>query len=485
MEKISVDYQKNINLIKTKTGNSPDIIIKKMQICDQKMAIIFNETLVDQSFINDFILEYIEELELSNKKTSNLFEYLEEYIPTSKTTKINTSKDLFYTLFSGFTLVIVNGHSEILSIETKQKLDSGVSESKNEMVTKGPKDGFTENYQTNIGLIRKRIKSQDLWLEETVVGSKSKTKVGIMYVKDIASKKLADFVIDKIKRIDIDAIFDNNYIMETITGDTNNVFTNYISTERPDLVGIHLLDGRIAIIVENTPLVLVIPALFIDFFHSPEDYYQRASNVTLTRIIRLIAFLITILTPAIYVALSTYNIEAIPTKLLVSFSTQRSGVPLPTTIELLMMIITFEILKETDTRSSNTFGNSLSIVGALVLGEAAVAAGIVSPITIIVVAITAISGLIIPAVDIVNGIRWWRIIFLVLASFTGLFGVLIAGFIFIINITSIKSFGLPFLTPIAPFYKDAVDNVSVITNKRKYIKRNHLTAKGKTERQDR
>lgn len=482
MEKLGTDNQKTIKIIKTQTGSSPDIIIKEMQVCDIKVAIVFNETLSDKSIINDFVLEYLEELELSDLDTSNLFEYLEKHIPTHKTNKINNYNDLFYNLFSGFTLVMVNGNSGILTIETKAKLDSGILESKNEMVTKGPKDAFTENYQTNIGLIRKRVKTQSLWLEEAVVGTKSKTKIGIMYVKDVASKKLADYVIEKIKNINIDGVFDSNYIIETITSNNKNVFTNYLSTERPDLVSIHLLDGRIAIIVENTPFVIIIPALFVDFFHSPEDYYQKTANVNLTRIIRVIAFLLTILTPAIYVAISTHNLEAIPTKLLVSFSTQRAGVPLPTIIEILMMMITFEILKETDTRSPNAIGSSLSIVGAIVLGQAAVAAGIVSPITIIVVATTAISGLIASAIDIVNGVRWWRLIFLILASIAGLFGVLIAGVLFIIDITSIKSFGLPYLTPFAPFFKGQQDNVILLTNNRKYSKRNALTAKNNNER---
>jgi spore germination protein KA len=215
-----------------------------------------------------------------------------------------------------------------------------------------------------------------------------------------------------------------------------------------------LLDGRIAIVVENTPYVIVIPALFVDFFHSPEDLYQKVLNVNVTRIIRLIAFLITVLAPGIYVTMSTYNLEAIPTKLLISFSSQRAGVPLPIILETIMMMITFEILKETDTRAPSAIGSSLSIVGALVLGQAAVTAGIVSPITVIVIAITSISGLISYSVDMVNGVRWWRLVFLVFASFVGLYGVLIAGILFNLSIASIKSFGLPYLIPFAPFYKD-------------------------------
>jgi spore germination protein KA len=305
-----------------------------------------------------------------------------------------------------------------------------------------------------------------------------------MYIKDIASTKLVNIITERIMNINVDGIFDSNYIIEMISQNKKNVLPNYLSTERPDLVSMHLLEGRIVIIVDNTPYVVILPALFVDFFHSPEDLYQKNVNVNVTRIIRLIAFLITILGPALYVALSTYNLEAIPTQLLISFSSQRSGVPLPVILELLMMIIIFEILKETDTRAPSAIGSSLSIVGALVLGQAAVTAGIVSPITIIVVAITAISGLISYSVDIVNGVRWWRFIFLLFSSFIGLFGVLIAGFLFLANICSIKSFGLPYLIPFAPFYKDEQGDALYLSNKRKFKKRNRLIAHDNDERQE-
>lgn len=484
MEKLETNTKKIIEKIKNQTGNNPDIIYKEEKICDVDVAVIFSESVTDRTTINDYILEFLENIRLLDKKISDVYQYIKENVTTHKIAPITNYKDLYFNLFAGFTIIVVNGSDEAISIETKAKLDSGVLPAQNETVTKGPKDSFSENYQTNLGLIRKRLRTEDLRLEECTLGNKSKSKIGIIYVKDIASTKLVNQVVEKIKQINIDGIFDSNYLIEMISENKKSVFPNYLSTERPDLVSMNLLDGRIAIVVENTPYVVIIPALFEDFFHSPEDLYQKNSNVNVTRVIRIIAFLITVLAPGVYVAMSTYNLEAIPTKLLVSFSAQRSGVPLPVILEMLMMIITFEILRETDTRSPSAIGSSLSIVGALVLGQAAVTAGIVSPITIIVVAITAISGLIAYSVDIVNGVRWWRIIFLIFASFVGLYGVLIAGFLFLISLSSIKSFGLPYLTPIAPFYKDNQGDAIFITNNRKFRKRNPLTAKSNVERQD-
>jgi spore germination protein KA len=367
-------------------------------------------------------------------------------------------------------------------LESKAQLDSGVNEAKNEKVTRGPKDAFTENYQTNIGLIRRRIKTEDLWLEEFVLGTKSKTKVGIMYVKGIASQPLVDKIIEKVKNINIDSIPDSNYVVELISNNKNSVFANYMSTERPDRASNLLLDGRIAIVVENTQYITIIPATFLDFFQSTEDLYQKVRNVNTVRFIRLIAFLIATIGPAIYIALTTYNLEAIPQKLVINLTTQREGVPFPTVFETIMMIIVFEILRETDTRLPNAIGNSLSIVGAIVLGQAAVSAGIVSPITIIVVSATAISGMISSNMDMVQGIRWWRFILIIFAAFFGIFGVVISGLLFMISTCSIKSFGVPFMAPIFPFIKSEQQNSLFLTNKFKFRKRDSLTAEGDNTR---
>lgn len=477
METISKNIKTNINFIKEKTGNSPDIVIKELTLFNTKISIIFNESLADKEFIDKFVLVYFNKELRNNKKKTNLLDYIEKTIPTHKTVKIKDYRELFFNLLCGFTIIIIDNEKEALSLETRAQLDSGILEAKNEQITKGPKDAFTENFQTNIGLIRKRIRSEDLWLEEMIVGTKSKNKVGILYVKDIASDELVQEVIQKIKSINTDGIFDSNYIIEMISKNKKNMFPNYISTERPDLVSMYLLEGRIGIVVENTQYVIIVPALFIDFFQSTEDFYQKNANINFTRFIRLVAFLITILVPALYISIASFNIEAIPHELLLSFISQRQGVPLPTVLETLTMIIIFEILKETDSRLPNAIGSSLSIVGAIVLGQAAVTASLVSPITIIVVSVTAISGMISSNMDVANGMRWWRIIFLIFSAFFGLIGIVVIGVAFITYLASIKSFGVPYLSPFAPFYLNEQSNGIFLTNKRKFIKRSGLTAR--------
>lgn len=472
----NIENQENlIHKIKTKLGNNPELITKEYSINHSKVLIIYIENMVDGTTINDFILEYLSS-DIKVKKNTNVFDFLYTFLPVSKVSKIAKLDEIIYNLLSGFTIILsTDNNKEVLSIETKAKLDSHISEAKNEKTIKGPKDSFSENYQINIGLIRKRLKSDTLRLEETVIGKISNTKVGIMYLDGIADKYNVKNIIRKIKKIHIDAVLDVANVVELISQNEKNVFPNFLETERPDYVTNLLLNGRIVIIVENCPYVAVIPAIIDDFIHVSQDFYGRGINSSINRFIRFTGFILTILTPAFYIAVTTYNHEAIPSQLLINFSIQRDGVPFASILEALLMIVTFEILKETDSRIPSTIGSSLSIVGALVLGEAAVAAGIVSPIMVIVIAITSISGLIISLADFTEGIRVWRIAFLVGAALAGVVGILCTGFIFIAYLSSIKSFGVPYTSNFAPFSKNNANNSLFLTFKGKYLSKNDFT----------
>ena len=469
MVEISKNANDVVQYIKQTLDNPPDLIIKDFNIKKKKVFLLAIETMANSTYISDFILEYFS-FDIEEKKEKNFFKFLYHNIPTFKTNKLSKVDEIIYNLLSGFTIILIDGYQLAISIETKEKLNSDIVETINERSTLGPKDGFTENYQTNIGLIRKRLKTSDLKIKEAIIGKLGKSKVAMIYLDSFVKKEIVDEVYNKIKNINIDVIFDVQQIIDLITENKKNTFPNYISTERPDNVSSLLLTGRIAIVLENVSYVAIIPITLLDILQNVEDRYTRPINASFNRIVRFLAFLITILTPAIYVAMTTYNHETIPPKLLVSFSTQRSGVPFATIIEALLMIITFEILKETDARSPNTFTNSLTIVGALVLGEAAVNAGIVSPIMVIVIAITSISGLIITYLDIANGVRLWRLIFLLGSSLAGFMGILIVGFIFITNISCIKSFGTPFLSGVAPYYKNFIEDSLLLSFKNKFTR---------------
>lgn len=482
--KINKSSKVVIDNIKKKTDNNPDIIFKTKKYGKFELNIIFCESMTDRLTINDYILEFLSKTD-QNVKTNNIVEYLTDRLPVTKVSKITTEDELIYSVLSGLTVILINGEEEALAMETRTMLNSDITESKNEKTLKGPKDGFTESYQTNLGLLRKRLKTSDLRVTEHRVGTVGKALVSVVAINNIVNKELLEYVNKKIAEIDIDAVLDVNQIIELISSNEKNIFPNYVATERPDYAANLLLEGRIAIVLENVPEVGIIPVFFKDFFNSPEDHYSRPLNATVNRIIRLFALLITLLTPAIYIAITTFNHESIPSNFLINLTTQRDGTPFTTIIEAILMGISFEILKETDTRAPSPIGSSLSIVGALVLGEAAVTAGIVSPIMVIIIAITAISGLIVSYADVSQAIRIWRFIFMIGATVAGIFGVLLIGIIFVANLSSIKSFGMPFGAPYAPLIPDDAGRAFVLTFFQKYIKRNKLITKNKYKSRER
>ena len=454
--KISKNIDKNINTIKELFGNSNDLKYRIINIKNKKIAYMYLESVSSDDKISDFLVKNISDIvkEKSLNLFNDMFDKLKNTIYNSNLSTITSIKDLVYNLSSGFTIVFVDGYDEVISIETRATLDRGVNEATTESIIRGPKDSFTENQQINIGLIRKRIKDENLWIKDYEVGARSKTKVTLAYINGVAIDEYVKKIENELQKINIDGILDSGYIKEFLTKKSKATFPQIMSTERPDLVSGALLEGKIAILVENSPFVLILPVFLIDFIHTAEDYYQAPLNVALTRMLRLLSFILTIITPAFYIAVTTWNQEVMPNELLISLSIQKSSVPFPTALELILMITTFEILREADIRMPNASGASVSIVGALILGEAAVSAGIVSPIVIIVVAFTSISGLVYTDTDFINSIRWWRLVFIFFATILGFIGLVIAFLIFLIKLCSIEYLGIPYTIPTAPLYKE-------------------------------
>ena len=437
----------NINYIKEMNNNSSDIVTRKIKKKNKEVGYIYLESVSSDDKISDFLNKSL----VSNISFTNVLKNLQNDIYCSHISTCDNFEEVFYYLASGYTALFIDGETRFIVVETKTTLDRGVSEGSSEPIVRGPKDSFTENHATNLGLIRKRIKDSNLIFDEVKVGRRTKTKVDIAYIKDIADNKRVNEITDELKKIDIDGILDSGYVREFLQNDSASLFPQMISTERPDLACSSLLDGKIVILVENTPYVLIIPGLFVDFIHSPEDNYQKPLNATFNRILRIICFFTATFSPAIYISLMTFNPEIIPDQLLISLAIQRDGVPFPTAVEVLVFIITFEILRQADVHSPTVSGSAMNIVGALILGDAAVNAGIVSPIAIIVIAVTSICELVFYDVDMINAIRQWRIIFIIASLFLGIIGFVTSLFIFISKLSSLISFGVPYLTPISPF----------------------------------
>ena len=435
--------------IKKAYGNSSDIVTRKLTLSKRQVSYVYLESVSSDDKISEFLMKNLSRFN-KNNLFKNLFETLKNTIFNSHLIIVDNFKDIYYLLSSGYTIILVEKENKAIAIETKSSLDRGITESTSESVIRGPKDSFTENNSINLGLIRKRIKDPNLWFEEVLVGRRTKAKVTISFIKDIVDNNIVDEIKDKLKKIDVDGILDSGNIREFLINNKSS-FPKFKSTERPDLACTSLLEGKVVILVENSPFVLITPGLFFDFLHSPEDIYQKTSNANITRLLRLIAFILTITIPSFYIAITTFNQQVIPNELLISLFNQRKSVPFPTAIEITMLITAFEILRESDIRIPNAMGSAIGIVGALILGDAAVSAGIISPIAVIIVALTAICGLLYTDIDFVNGTRLWRFIFIFFAIIAGLIGFVVASILLIVELCSLEMQGVPYLAPISPF----------------------------------
>lgn len=454
-----------IDKLKKDTNNNSFIVIREKIIKKNKIYIIFNDSLISNDKVSDFIIRSLDNIKDINDIKNNL--------DSCKYKEINNYNDFCTYLNNGFTIILFNCIG--LAFETKGNLKRSISQPTTENAIRGAKDALVEDYQTNIGLIKKRIKSNSLWVEEVEKGKYTNTKIGVCYVNGVVKEELVKKIMNKINSINIDGIITSDDLKLHLEKGIKSILPTITTTERPDRIAKAILRGKVVIIVDNCPFALIVPGLFVDYFKAPEDWYGNSINVSITRMIKYIAFFISILTPAIYVALITYNQEIIPTDLLISFSVQRNGVPFPAFIEAFMMIIAFEIIKESEYRVPNSNGSALSIVGALILGDAAVSAGIVSPIMIIVIAVTAISSLPFSEPEFTTSIRTYRLIFMLGGSLLGIVGIVAIFIFFIIRITSIETFDIPFLTPIEPFDKNGFMNtiIKLPNNKRMKVLSNN------------
>lgn len=452
--------------LKRKTNNAPDINYKDFVINGQKITFVYSMSTSSSSDINDFILRRLDE-EKGRIKDKDIYEYIKNFIPNNNIIEFYEKKEILYYVNSGFTVAIFE-NNKYLAFENRANIFSSIIRSENERSLKGPTDAFSENYQFNMGMIRRRLKTEKLWIDEKTIGKESKTKVAMFYIKGVADDKVIKNISRKLDNIEIPYVGNTNYIIDAISNSNRSIFPVNLSTERSDLACQMLLKGRIILIAENSNEAIILPCTFMDFLKNPDDYYEKSLNVIASRIIRVIAFFLALLTPAIYISLMAYNLEAIPSGLLINFSVQRDGVPFSTVFEILVMMIMFQILRESDLRFPGKGGSSISIVGALVLGQAAVEAGIVSPITIIIVGISSVSSLAFSSLELINSLRWWQLILIILASVFGIFGVMIGCIIILALLASEKSCGKSYLFPFEPFNKNAQKDAILITKDSKY-----------------
>ncbi|MEY8321585.1 spore germination protein [Lachnospiraceae bacterium 46-61] len=467
MEQISKNLEKNITIIENAFQDCEDIVKRRFFVGEKKdiaVYMIYTDNIVNGSAIEESILTNImNRCRIDGKKEGMLKRLNEEVIAIGEMNEVETFQEIFDAVLLGDTILLMDGNDIGLQASTKGFPSRGVSEAKTEVVVQGPKDAFTEIGATNIVLIRRRIRDTKLKVKRTKVGKRSKTDIAILYMEDIVRKEILQEVECRINQIDIDVILDSGYIDQLLENRWLSPFPQLQMTERPDKAASALLEGRVVIVIDNTPFVVMAPATLNVFFQAAEDYYDRWEIMSFIRLIRYCAGFLAVALPGLYIALTVFHPSMLPTNLALKIAETRQNIPFPAVGEILIMELAFELLREAGIRLPSPVSSTIGIVGGIIIGQAAVEAGIVSPSVVIVSALTGICTFVIPNIALVSGLRLTKYIVLIFSAFLGLYGFWLALILMLIHMASLKSFHIPFLYPFCSasvnHYNDLEDSI--------------------------
>ena len=468
IENIYPQIDENLKYIKTKYNTliNSDIITREFTLNtgskQYKAFILYIDGMVDSQILNDFVLK---PLMLKNKfcnnetskiivqkgKKSNIANYIQDcLIPQNNIKQQSSFKDIFSGVNSGNCALFVDTLSVGFDIDVKGFKQRSISKPENEIVIKGPHEAFVENIRTNTTLLRRFTNNENLIIENTKVGKITQTNCAICYIKDIANDALVSETKYRLNNLEIDSLLSAGELEQLLT-DTNSLSVpKILVSERPDYAVKSLLQGRVIILINGSPYALILPAILIDFLTSPEDTNLKPQFANFLKVVRIISSFFALLLPGLYIAITNFHREIIPTELLFSILSSRQSVPFPIIVEILIMEISFEIIREAGLRVPSPIGPTLGIVGALVLGQAAVSAAIVSPILIIIVAITGMSSFAIPDFTFSFHLRFFRFVFILLGFLAGFLGIGMGLFIYISSLCDLETFGVSYTIPYAP-----------------------------------
>lgn len=424
-----------------------DVILRVKEISARRevpfdCALIYMDGMTDSEQINAAVIRPLLTMDVPNE-SGNITDYIEKQILFARDVKQKQNvAEMLEGMLYGEAVLLIDGSKTALMMDVKGFRTRGIAEPQEERILQGPREGFEEAALLNLAMIRRKLLTPDLCIEMLRVGRRTSTAVFVCYLGSLASSCTVEKIKSRIQKIDIDGILDSNYITEQIKDNKWSIFKTSGTTERPDIVAARLLEGRIAIVVDGTPMVVTVPYLFSENFQSDEDYYQSFLLASAERLLRYFCFFLSISIPAVFIAISTFHRELLPTPFVISVMQLRGGVPFTPMAECVIMILVFEILKEAGLRMSQNLGHALSIVGGLVVGQAAVEARIISSPILIAVALSGIAGLMLPRLK--TAVFYCRIILVLLASALGLYGYF-AGLIFLLlNIFSLSSFSVDY-----------------------------------------
>ena len=447
--KLKTDLQKNIAEIKRNLLDNTDIKCREFSAAEGKAcAVVFIDGMTNKAEINEFV---IQALNTASPQPKDMTEMMDIVVRSAECEVVSTMDDVLDGILNGDCIVLAEGESEALRCGVKQWSVRSIDEPPTSTVIKGPREGFIEDIKSNLTLLRRKIRSKDLKIDFLKSGKYTNTNIALAYIEGIVDKKLVREVTSQIEAIDIDGILDASYIAKHLEKKAYSIFRQVGTTEKPDVAAAKILEGRIAIFVDGSPIVLTVPFILLEDFQNPEDYYERSFRTTLARCLRFLGIVISILIPALFVSAQLFNLELIPLRFTVTVLNAVKGIPLSPALEMLFTVLIFEILNEASIRMPKYVGMALSIVGALVLGETAVRAGIISTPTLMIMALSAISLYTVP--ELTGTLSLLRIIFILLAGVMGSFGIMLAALFLFVYLVDMQSFTSPYLAPYAPLIK--------------------------------
>ncbi|MDU4959361.1 MAG: spore germination protein [Sporomusaceae bacterium] len=454
---VSEQLHTNLENLRIIFRGSGDVVIREFTIAalNRPAAVVFTESMADPQIIANQIIEKLSLPPLSGLAPCPAegcdVTYLKSTLLTAAAfTEESGMQAIVRRILSGDAALWIEGSASVIIIAT-QKLESrDVAEPQSEPNIRGPREGFTEELRTNVTLLRRRMPNPNLVVRQTVVGSRSHTDVAIIYFRGIANYKLVFEVENRIDRLDIDMPIGGNEIQGLIEDHPNSPFPTLLATERPDKVLSSVMEGRVAILVNGSPFALLTPTTLADFFQAGDDYYENWITASIIRLTRYVAAFFAMTMPALYVAITTFHPGLIPPPLTLTITTSRTGIPLPAFLEAVIMEIMLEVMQESGVRLPKNIGPAVSIAGSLVIGEAAVRAGIVSSPLVIITAFTAVASFVIPNYRLSMTIRFFRVPLMMLAASFGMFGLTMGMIAILVHLSLLESFGEPYIAPFAP-----------------------------------
>lgn len=446
---ISKDLSQNILAIKEAFRDCGDIVMREFVVGSGKsrLFMIYIDNIVDGNTIQDFIMTNL----MSRSKECNdsglLDVLMNDTIAVGEMSKIIELQQIYDAVLLGDTVLLMEGNAFALQASTKGFPSRGVNQAQTEVVVQGPKDAFLEVMATNIVLIRRRIRDTKLKLKRKKIGTRSKTDVALMYMEDLVRPKTLEKIEKQLDTMNLDGVLDSGYIEQLLEKRFLSPFPQLQMTERPDKASSALLEGRVVLVIDNTPFVVMLPVTLNVFFQAAEDYYDRWEIMSFIRAIRYVSAFVAIALPGLYIALSVYHPELIPTALAIKIASTRQNIPFSVVGEVVIMELAFEMLREAGIRLPSPVSSTIGIVGGIIIGSAAVEAGIVSPAVVIVGALTAICTFVIPNVSLVSGLRLSKFLTIFLSSIFGLFGLWVSLLLVLAHLCSLTSYGIPFMYP--------------------------------------